>query len=422
MIIRYLAFALLNAALLVPFIPAVAAAEAKGLSFDAALRAADLLAPQLQARRASLSSAQEAASAAGALPDPKAFVGLDNFPIDGPDRFSSRRDFMTMQKIGLMQEFPNTGKRQAMVDSAQAQIHQAEAQLALARVTVRIEAASAWLDRYHLERQRVLLEALEQDNRLLTDIVRARLAGSQGMAADALLPRQEAIALANRRDELERDLAIADVRLQRWVGTSDRQDLAGDPPRFVINAGNLRPHVEHHPELRLLQTLTDSARAELQGAEAARRPDWGVELAYQDRGSAFSDMVSLQITVDLPLFTGSRQDPLIRARQQALLSLTAEREAMLREHQAALETELATHQTLSRQLDRLQRDALPLAQEKVALQLAAYRSGRGDMAQVLAARREWRDLQLQTITLENQQQVLAARLHYLFQDHEEIAP
>ncbi|MGB4344743.1 MAG: hypothetical protein WBJ03_14155 [Moraxellaceae bacterium] len=83
---------------------AVNPAAAEGLSFDAALRAADVQAPQLQARQATLSGAQETASAAGALPDPKAFVGLDNLPIDGPDQFSTRRDFMTMQKIGLMQE------------------------------------------------------------------------------------------------------------------------------------------------------------------------------------------------------------------------------------------------------------------------------------------------------------------------------
>lgn len=422
MILRYLAFALLQAAMLVPFTPAAGAAEAEGLSFEAALRAAELQAPQLQARRASLAAAQEALSAAGALPDPKAFWGLDNVPIDGPDQFSSHRDFMTMQKVGLMQEFPNTGKRQAMVARAQAQIHQSEAQLELDRVTVRSETASAWLARYHLERQRALLDALEQDNHLLANIVRARLAGGRGTAADALMPRQEAIALANRQDELERDIIMADARLQRWVGAPGRQALAGDPPRFVINADSLRPHVEHHPELRLFQPLTDSARAGLQEAEAARRPDWAIEVAYQDRGSAFSDMVSLQITVDLPVFTGIRQDPLIRARQQELNSLTAEREAMLREHQAALEAELATHQALSRQWDRLQRDALPLAQEKVTLQLVAFRSGRGDMTQVLTARRELLDLQLQTISLENQQQALAARLHFLFQDHEETAP
>lgn len=422
MIIRYLAFTLLNAVMLFPFTHAADAAESEGLSFEAALRAADLQAPQLQARRASLAGTREALSAAGALPDPKAYWGLDNVPIEGPDRFSVRRDFMTMQTIGLMQEFPNTGKRKAMVGRAKAQIHQAAAQLELDRATVLSETASAWLVRYHLERQRALLDALEKDNHLLATIVRARLAGGQGTATDALMPQQEAIALANRRDELERDIIMADARLQRWVGVSDRLALAGEPPYFVITADSLRPHVEHHPEIRLFLPVIESTRAGLQEAEAARHPDWGVKLAYQDRGGTFNDMVSLMITVDLPLFTSTRQDPLIRARQHELNSLTAEREAMLREHRAALEAELASHQSLSRQRDRLQRDALPLAQEKVALQLAAFTRGRSEMMQVLTARRELLDLQLQTISLESQQQVVAARLHFLFQDHEVTAP
>jgi len=161
---------------------------AEGLSFEAALQAAEANTPQLQARRAAVASATEAAPAADALPDPKAFVGLDNLPIDGPDRFSTSRDFMTMQKIGLMQDFPNGGKRQAQADAAQAQVSQAQAQLRLARVTVRIETATAWLNHYYLERQIGLLDELDRDNRLLADVVKAQLAAGKGMAADALLP------------------------------------------------------------------------------------------------------------------------------------------------------------------------------------------------------------------------------------------
>lgn len=395
---------------------------AEGLSFEAALQAAEANTPQLQARRAAVASATEAAPAADALPDPKAFVGIDNLPIDGPDRFSTSRDFMTMQKIGLMQDFPNGGKRQAQADAAQAQVSQAQAQLLLARVTVRIETATAWLNRYYLERQIGLLDELDRDNRLLADVVKAQLAAGKGMAADALLPSQEGIALGNRRDELQRDRAKAEAALQRWVGNVSQLGLAGEPPQFTVDAAQLRQHVEHHPELLLFQPMAAQATAELHTAEAARRPDWGVELAYQNRGPAFSDMVSLQVTLDLPLFTGTRQNPLVRARQQALLSIEAEREAMLREHRATLDAEVADYAALTQQLNRQQQEALPLARQRVELQLAAYQSGRADLTLVLQARRELRDSRLQAIALENQQQVLAARLHYLFDDHEETAP
>lgn len=422
MISPYLVFALLNTVLLVPFIPAVAMAGTEGLSFEAALQAAEASTPQLQARRAAVAGASEAAPAADALPDPRAFAGLENLPIDGPDRLSTARDSMTMQKIGVMQDFPNMTKRQARAEAAQAQVSQAQAQLRLARVTVRIETATAWLNRYYLERQVSLLNDLDRENRLLSDVVKAQLSAGRGMAADALLPRQEGIALGNRRDELRRDMAKADAALQRWVGDAAHQGLASDPPRFTVEAARLRQHVEHHPELLLFQPMAAMAQAELREAEAARRPDWGVELAYQNRGSAFSDMVSLQVSLDLPLFTTTRQNPLIRAKQQALIGIEAEREAMLREHLATLEAEVADFTALSQQLTRLQQEALPLAQSKVDLQMAAYRNARADLTLVLAARRELRDIRLKASELENQQQLLAARLHFLFEDHEETAP
>lgn len=410
----------IGAPLLLLFLTGHAGAE--GLSFEAALQAAETTAPQLQARRAAMTSAEEAAPAADALPDPKAFVGIDNLPVDGADRFSTNSDFMTMKKIGLMQEFPGAGKRQARAEGAQAQVGLAQAQLQLEVINVRIETATAWLNRYYLNRQLGLFAELDQENRLLGEVVKAQLASGRGMATDALLPRQEGIALNNRRDELQRDIAKADASLQRWLGDEAQEGLVGEPPQFSVDAPSLRQHVRHHPELLLFQPMAAQVAAELHEAEASRRPGWGVELAYQDRGSAYSNMMSVQVSMDLPLFAGTRQNPLIRSRQQALLSLEAEREAMLREHQAVLEADVADYTALTQRLDRLQKDALPLAQDKVDLQMAAYRNGRFDLTQVLQARRDLRELRLQILSVENQQQVLAARLHFLFENHEETAP
>lgn len=390
---------------------------ADGLSFNEALRLAETQAPQLVARQAAVDGASEATMGANALPDPKAFIGIDNLPVDGANRFSTSADFMTMQKIGVMQDVPNSKKREARTEAAHARVAQEGVELSLARITVRSETAAAWLNRYFLDRQIAVLAAQETDNRLLADAVRVQFLAGKSMGADTLLPRQEALALANRRDDLQRDITTADAALRRWSGIPVPVELSGEPPVFTIDPDALRQHVQHHPELLRLKPMADMARSALHEAEAARHPDWGVELAYQKRGPDFGDMVSFQVSADLPLFTGSRQDPQIRARQKALSSIDAERDAMQREHAAALEADIATSQALQRQIDRLQQQALPLVQQKLELQLTAYRSGRGDLGAVLAARRELRDTELQGISLMRQQQVLAARLHYVFESH-----
>lgn len=394
---------------------------AEELSFADALQQARLHAPQLLQRQAALSGATAVQRAADALPDPKAFVGIDNLPVEGADRFNLTRDFMTMQKIGVMQDIPNRAKRTARAEAAQARIGEAAADLRLTESAVTRDTADAWLNRYFLGQQRALFSDLERENRLWAGVVQAQLTAGKGLMADALLPQQEAITLANRRDDLERDIRKADADLERWLGRFGEFTPVGEPPAFTLDPDTLRQHVEHHPDLNRFTPLAALAQAELHEAQAAKQPDWGVELAYQQRGPGYSNMVSVQVSADLPLFTRSRQDPLITARQQTLAALDAEREGMLREHVATLEADLADYAALTRQRDRLQQEAVPLAQRKADLLMAAYQAGRVELGLVLAARRESQELRLQIIELTAQQQRLAARLHYLFTPDPEIA-
>ncbi|MBC7956061.1 MAG: TolC family protein, partial [Cytophagales bacterium] len=89
-----------------------------GLSFDEATHLALDQAPSLAAQHNALASAQAAQPAAATLPDPRLTLGVDNLPLSGSDRFNLTRDFMTMQRIGLMQEVPNRGKREARAAGA----------------------------------------------------------------------------------------------------------------------------------------------------------------------------------------------------------------------------------------------------------------------------------------------------------------
>ncbi|HEJ6263635.1 TPA: TolC family protein, partial [Pseudomonas aeruginosa] len=89
------------------------AAQAQPLTFERAQALAEQSAPENLARQAQVASAQQAVGPADALPDPKLIIGIDNLPIEGPDRYTLNRDSMTMRRIGLMQEVPNGDKRLA---------------------------------------------------------------------------------------------------------------------------------------------------------------------------------------------------------------------------------------------------------------------------------------------------------------------
>lgn len=392
--------------------------SAQGLSLADAIALASREPPTLVASTEQLEGARQAAKPAGALPDPKLLLGIDNLPVDGPDQYRFSRDFMTMQRLGVMQEFPSRAKREARVAAAQGRIAVAEALSRLTRLEANRQTAMAWIARRTTERQLAQIDSLTNENRLFEAAVRARLSSGQGAATDAVAARLEAALIEERRDELRAQSEQATAALRQWIGGPAADlPLTGDAPDWPIDPAVLKHRLEHHPELALLDAKGLELDAEVAKSQAAKRPDWSMEMAYQRRGPQFSNMVSLQVSVDLPVFAGSRQDPEIAARRAERRALDADREAEVREHAQMLESDLAEYHRLRRAVDR-QRDVfLPLADEKVTLAMADWRSGRISVMEVINARRERIDAGLRMIALEGQRLQVAANLHYTYDEH-----
>lgn len=387
---------------------------AAALTLDEALRLAENNAPSLTAQDAKIQAASSAAIPAGELPDPKLLAGVQNYPIGGPDRWSIDQDFMTMQMIGVRQEMPNSDKRKARIEVADAAVDRAAAERRVERLKVRQATALAWINSFSVERKDALFQDFYKENRLLADTVRAQIAGGRAQPADAVTPKQEAAQLAEQQDDLTRQRAQARAALKRWIGSAANDQPVGSLPEWPVEASSYSHKLQHHPELAAFAPMTREAQAKVREAVSEKQSDWSWELDYQRRGREFGDMVSVQFSWDLPLFPDSRQNPKIAAKQAELSQLEAEREALSREHTQQLENELADYERLNRAVRRNQESLLPLAKEKVELNMASYRSGKGDLNAVVAARRELIEARLKQIDMEEQRALTSARLYFAY--------
>ena len=387
---------------------------ASALTLDEALRLAQNNAPSLTAESSKLQAASQAAIPAGELPDPKLVVGLQNFPIGGPNRGTLYGDDMTEQMIGIQQQVPSRDKRKAQVELASATVDTAAAEGRIERLNVRQATAQAWIRAYAVERKEALFKDFYQQNRLLQDTVRAQLAGGRGQPSDAVIPKQEAADLAEREDELTQQRAQARAALKRWIGPAASEAPSGQLPNWKIDTTGFTHNLHQHPVLQAFAPRTREAEARLNEAKAQKTSDWSWEVDYQHRGREYGDMVSLQFTFDLPIFPGRRQNPGIAAKQAELDQLDAEREAKTREHTQALEDDLANYQRLDRAVQRGQDSLVPLAEEKVSLSLAGYRAGKGDLMNVVNARREWVEARFKQIDAIEQRALIGAQLYFAY--------
>lgn len=387
--------------------------QAAPISFEQAQLLAEQRSAALIARRAAADGAQQARKSAGQLPDPRLAVGIENFPVSGPERFSWNRESMTMRRIGIMQDVPNAAKRGAQRDAAGAKVDRELAMLEAERLAVRRETALAWLALHFAERRLATFATLEQQNRLLQDTLAARVASGATTPADALMARQDVLDLADRRDELQASVEQARAQLQRWTGEPQDLATAAETPLLQPDLARLLGGLDRHAELLAFNPMLAMARADAGEAAAMRQGDWGWEVAYGNRARSFGDLVSFQLSFELPISRATRQEPLVAARQKELERLQAEREDALRRIRAEVEGQVAELQRLERVQQRQRSGALPLARERAQVTLASYQAGRADLGAVLAARKSAIEAALRDIDLQAQVLAQQARLAYL---------
>lgn len=400
------------AGLLPAFTPAVAANEP--LSLSAAVSAAVARSRGLDASTAAAQGAREMAVAAAQRPDPVLRLSLDNLPVDGPDRFSVTRDFMTMRSIGLMQTLPNADKRRARGERYEREAEAAMSERAQRVALLQTEVAQAWLERRMQEQRIGLLQAQITEARVLVQTLDAALRGGRGSTADAFSAREALAQLEQGLIGAQAERANARLTLARFTGGPPSQPLA-DPPPMRSNPAPVNT-ADQLPDLNALHAREAVARAEAEVARQELKPDWSAEIMFSQRGSAFSNMVSIGVSVPLQWDRPQRQQRELAARLARVNELEAEREEQTRERVLQVQRWQREWQAGLDRLALLDAQRQPLAAQRVDAALAAYRGGREGLGPVLQARRDALNLALERLVLERETAGLWAQLNYLVPD------
>jgi len=393
---------------------AVVAAEPP-LTLAEAQRLATERSKQLEASDLALTASKALTGPAAERPDPIAKVGLENFPIDGAERFSVQRDFMTMRSVGIMQEITRPAKLRARTAEAEGAVRLAEAKSAQALAEVQRDSALAWLDRYYAEaHEQAVLEQM-QIARLDVAGAQAGYRGGHGTAADVLAARA---ALAEAEDldaDASRQVRGAKLALARWIGEAAERPLRGQPAidSIPLHKPSLDAQLADHPEILALQRREELARAAADVARADRHPDWSVELMYSQRGIAYSNMVTLELTVPLEIRRSHRQDPKLAAKLAEASQARAEREDMLRAHAAEIGAMIDAWDSARERRERYRSAIVPLAADRSAAARAAYRGGKATLSDLLLAQRAEIDVRLKALQLEQNAAHLWAQLTFL---------
>jgi outer membrane protein TolC len=404
----------------IPFIAAVAlsgsALAQQPLGLEQALSLAEARSAQLAAQRAAAEAAGALVPAAGENPDPKLVVGIENVPAEGGDRWSLSADFMTMKRVGVMQDFVRGEKRELRETRAAAEARREAAVLDMQRADLRREVATAWLERHYAERSQALLQALAREAELQMQVATAEVGAGKATLAEGIAARALRATLLDRRQEAEQRARRAAAMLMRWLGDDASRPLGAAPnvrELHVHHTGQLEANLEEHPHLAMFAPMEAAAEADMRLAAAAKKPDWSLELSYAQRGSAYSDMVSLMFRMELPIFASRRQDPVTASKLKLLEQVRAQAEDAKRRHIAEIRASLSDWEIALARLERHEKELVPLAEERAKAALSGYEGARADLATTLEARRGVIEARLAALNAELELARAWAQLAYL---------
>lgn len=385
------------------------------LSLRSAITAALERSQALAVPAANARAARELAVAAGQRPDPVLSFSLNNVPINGADRWSTTNDFMTMRSVGIMQTLPSQAKRQARSQKFEREADAALEQRQMLATEIQRETAVAWFELRAVALKVSLLKTqIDEAGRQVLATQTAFRSG-RGSQTDWIAARDALSRLKQALLQMQADQASARSTLARWTGLASGIAL-NDPLPISSSSLDAQPFstaLDQHIALRSMQSRVEAARANAEVMRLEREPDWSVELMLSKRGPQYSDMMSVGLSVPLTWDRPQRQDRELAASLAQVDALESEINEARREQLLSMERQHHNWRAALAQLELIDRDRLPLAQQRVEAVLAAYRSGTTPLTTVLEARQAALMLAIERIDIELQAARLWSALEYL---------
>lgn len=372
----------------------------------------------LQAINARSQSMSELSIAAEELPDPKLKLGLANLPTDS---FKRGQEAMAQAVIGVQQTFPRGHTRSLNSErinyskarnDAEAENRQLQVLLA-----VREEYTRVYLQR---ERQKILGQSLIVFKDL-AEITRDYYANGRAYQQDVVQAQLELSKVEERLAFIQQKEDEARARLAELIGTDAYRDFGPQWPQLPqpSSAQQTIANLTEHPRIQTWQHEIAKSRTSEDIARQAYKPGFAVDLAYGRRGSQNtngsdrSDLFSVFVTMDIPLFTKNRQDRVLAASIADTSATEFVRDDVYRSMKAQIEENVIK---LTREQERLalyQDYLLPQASFNAQAAFEAYQDAVDDLTTLMRARIGEYELKLSHADLRADEIITRARLMYL---------
>lgn len=382
--------------------------------------------------------------AAGTLPDPVISLSLLNMPTDG---FDFNQENMTQLKAGVSQMFPRGDTLRIQTKKLKLLSQQNPYLRADRKAQISVLVTELWLEVFNAKES---IRLIEQDRDLfeqLLDISTASYSTAFGgtQQQDVVRAQLELTRLDDRLTQLKQQQDVAQKKLSKWVsGQFVEQYISPDLaysnqlnikidgkqlPQLILQqpqlmtleepelSEKLATYFVQHPSVLALESRIQASETDVELSKQKYKSQWGVNAAYsyradQQSGRSRADFLSLGINFDLPLFTENKQDKYVQAAVSQAEAIKTQKWLLLRKMIADFQASKVQLQRLEERSQLYQQQLLPKIHEQAEAALTAYTNDEGDFAEVVRARIDVLDAEIDNLAIDVDSQKAISQLNY----------
>ncbi|OBT31124.1 TolC family protein [Vibrio splendidus] len=359
---------------------------------------------------------RETGIANATLMDPKLKVGFGGLPVDS---FQFDEDPMTNISVGLMQQFERGDTLNLQQKKAGQQADALALQVQARELTVANSMTQLWLE---LGYQKVAEGVMRENRRLLVELenyVQTNYSIGKSEAQDLLNAQLQVSKLDEKLQANQQVQRRLISQLSEWLGSdwlgsqvldsqgtlnaTNQIDWSLLESKLATNTDSTKHYqlLTDHPLVKISDVSISSNQTQVELAEQAYTPQFGVEVMYAHRqannmaGEPASDLVSAYLTVDIPLFTGNRQDKNLSAAQYQVGAAKSQKDTLLSQMNAQVNALLVDKANLTQRLERYQSTLLPQTAARISAVERGYQNNTAQFNDVIAATTDELALQLE---------------------------
>lgn len=383
---------------------------------------------------------------AAALPAPQVSLGVANIAAD---TLSFNQEAMTQFKLGVSQVLPRGDslslkqKQLSLVASQQAYLREDR------KAKVAVITGKLWLDVYKAQESIVLIESNRVLFEQMVDIAQASYSSALGKTRqhDIVRAQLELTRLDDRLEKLKQSLQMSQQKLFEWIGGRfnpsktqksvalqiDYSDvsLVRDLPDIKIlrkeivdadreiKSSQLYQYFSAHPQVSAMAQKLKASESGIALAKQKYKPEWKINASYGYRsddpnGFNRSDLFSIGVSFDLPIFTKNKQDKQVLSAVEKKSVIKTQKWALVRQLVAAFKTNQMQLQGLTRRQQLYQHRLLPQIHDQADAALTAYTNGDGDFSEVVRSRIAELNSLIEALDIDVERQKTIVQLNYYF--------